>query len=89
MYDIYNYTVYWISTTCRDIQTAIIKTCAYNIRFALKCAFAHLVSRIMTCTPVQFIPRLPMMFVFYQLLRVVDTIYLPSLAFSTMGIPTQ
>ena len=31
----------WISTTCRDIyiyiQTAIIKTCAYNNRFALKC----------------------------------------------------
>ena len=26
----------WISTTCRDIQTAIIKTCAYNNRFALK-----------------------------------------------------
>ena len=30
---------HWISTTCRDIQTAIIKTCAYNNRFALKCAF--------------------------------------------------
>ena len=29
----------WISSTCRDIQTAIIKTCAYNNRFALKCAF--------------------------------------------------
>ena len=29
----------WISTTCRDIQSAIIKTCAYNNRFALKCAF--------------------------------------------------
>ena len=28
----------WISSTCRDIQTAIIKTCAYNNRFALKCA---------------------------------------------------
>ena len=31
----------WISTTCRDIQTAIIKTCAYNNHFALKCAFGE------------------------------------------------
>ena len=32
----------WVSTrTCRDIQTAIIKTCAYNNRFALKCAFGE------------------------------------------------
>ena len=31
----------WISTTCRDIQTAIIKTCAYNNRFALKCEFGE------------------------------------------------
>ena len=31
----------WISTTCRDIQTAIIKSCAYNNRFALKCAFGE------------------------------------------------
>ena len=31
----------WISTTCRDIQTAIIKTCAYNNRFALKCGFGE------------------------------------------------
>ena len=31
----------WISTTCRDIQTAIIKTCAYNNPFALKCAFGE------------------------------------------------
>ena len=31
----------WISTTCRDIQSAIIKTCAYNNRFALKCAFGE------------------------------------------------
>ena len=28
-----------VNTTCRDIQTAIIKTCAYSNRFALKCAF--------------------------------------------------
>ena len=52
----------------------------------------HLVSRTMTCTPVQFILRLPMMFVFHQLLRVVDTIYLPSLVFSIkydMGISTH
>ena len=31
--------IYILSSTCRDIQTAIIKTCAYNNRFALKCAF--------------------------------------------------
>ena len=31
----------WVNTTCRDIQTAIIKTCAYNNRFALKCAFGE------------------------------------------------
>ena len=58
----------WISTTCRDIQTAIIKTCAYNNRFALKRAFGDLVSRIINCTLVQFILRLPMMYVFHQLL---------------------
>ena len=29
----------WVNTTCRDIQTAIIKTCAYNNRSALKLAF--------------------------------------------------
>ena len=33
---IYNKYSNWISTTCRDIQTAIIKTCAYNNRFAFK-----------------------------------------------------
>ena len=38
----------WISTTCRDIQTAIIKTCAYNNRFALKCAFGESYN---ACTP--------------------------------------
>ena len=32
----------WISTTCRDIQAVIIETCAYNNRFALKCAFGEL-----------------------------------------------
>ena len=72
----------WISTTCRDIQTAIIKTCAYNNRFALKCAFGESYNN---CTPVQFILRLPMMFVFHHLLRVVDTIYLPSLVFFING----
>ena len=30
-----------INTTCRDIQTAIIKTCAYNNRSALKLAFGE------------------------------------------------
>ena len=29
----------WVNTTCRDIQTAVIKTCAYTNRYALKCAF--------------------------------------------------
>ena len=31
----------WINTTCRDIQTAVIKTCAYNNRYALRCAFGE------------------------------------------------
>ena len=32
----------WISIACRDIQTAIIKTCVdSNNRFALKCAFGE------------------------------------------------
>ena len=31
----------WVNTTCRDIQTAIIKTCAYTNRYALKCAFGE------------------------------------------------
>jgi len=31
----------WLNTTCRDIRTAVIKTCAYTNRYAyaLKCAF--------------------------------------------------
>ena len=31
----------WVNTTCRDIQTAIIKTCAYNNCSALKLAFGE------------------------------------------------
>ena len=31
----------WVKNTCRDIQTAVIKTCAYNNRYALKCAFGE------------------------------------------------
>ena len=31
----------WVNTTCRDIQTAVIKTCAYTNRYALKCAFGE------------------------------------------------
>ena len=31
----------WVNTTCRDIQTAIIKACAYNHRKALKFAFGE------------------------------------------------
>ena len=31
----------WVKTTCRDIQTAVIKTCAYTNRSALKCAFGE------------------------------------------------
>ena len=31
----------WINTTCRDLQAAIIKTCAYNDRSALKLAFGE------------------------------------------------
>ena len=30
-----------VNTTCRDIQTAVIKTCAYTNRYALKCAFGE------------------------------------------------
>ena len=29
----------WVNTTCRDIQTAVIKTCAHINRYALKGAF--------------------------------------------------
>ena len=35
------FSVYIYNTTCRDIQTAIIKTCAYNNRSALKLAFGE------------------------------------------------
>ena len=45
----------WISTTCRDIQTAIIKTCAYNNRFALKCAFGESYNELYPGTIAQFI----------------------------------
>ena len=31
----------WVKNTCRDIQTAVIKTCAYTNRYALKCAFGE------------------------------------------------
>ena len=31
----------WVKNTCRDIQTVVIKTCAYNNRYALKCAFGE------------------------------------------------
>ena len=40
----------WISTTCRDIQTAIIKTCAYNNRFALKCGFGESYDKLYNVT---------------------------------------
>ena len=76
----------WISTTCRDIQTAIIKTCAYNNRFALKCAFGESYNDLYPGTiysPPSYNVR------FHQLLRVVDTIYLPSFVFSIMGISTH
>ena len=33
--------IYYIKTTCRDIQTVVIKTCAYTNRYALKCAFGE------------------------------------------------
>ena len=53
----------WISTTCRDIQTAIIKTCAYNNRFALKCAFGESYNDLYPGT-IYSLPSL-MMFVFH------------------------
>jgi len=31
----------YIKTACRDIQTVVIKTCAYTNRYALKCAFGE------------------------------------------------
>jgi len=31
----------WIKNKCQDIQTAAIKTCTYNNRYALKCAFGE------------------------------------------------
>ena len=37
---IYIYIIY-IKTACRDIQTVVIKTCAYTNRYALKCAFGE------------------------------------------------
>jgi len=40
----------WINTTCRDIQTAIIKTCAYNNRKALKLAFGEEYSKTLKMT---------------------------------------
>jgi hypothetical protein len=43
----------WANTTCRDKQTAIIKTCAYNDRSALKLGFGE--EYIINCTRVQFI----------------------------------
>ncbi len=33
--------IYIIKTACRDIQTVVIKTCAYTNRYALKCAFGE------------------------------------------------
>ena len=36
-----NNILYYKNATCRDIQTAIIKTCAYNNRSALKLAFGE------------------------------------------------
>ena len=57
----------WISTTCRDIQTAIIKTCAYNNRFALKCAFGESYNKLYPGT-IYSPPSYDMMSVFHQLL---------------------
>ena len=37
---IYIYIIY-IKTACRDIQTVVIKTCAYTNRYALKSAFGE------------------------------------------------
>ena len=37
----YIYIPIYIKTACRDIQTVVIKTCAYTNRYALKCAFGE------------------------------------------------
>ena len=61
---------------------------SYNLYYIRTGFVLNLVSRRINCKPVQFILRLPptsMMFVFHQLLRVVDTIYLPSLVFLYYG----
>ena len=71
----------WISTTCRDIQTAIIKTCAYNNRFALKCAFGESYNDLYPGT----IYSPPSHDVRFSLKLQVDTIYLPSLVFLYYG----
>ena len=65
------------------VSTYIINS--YNLYYIRTGFVLNLVSRRINCKPVQFILRLPptsMMFVFHQLLRVVDTVYKPSLVFS-------
>ena len=37
----YIYIYIYIKTVFRDIQTVVIKTCAYTNRYALKCAFGE------------------------------------------------
>ena len=54
----------WVNTTCRDIQTAIIKTCAYNNRSALKLAFGEEYN--INYTKGQFIHLLHTMKIFHQ-----------------------
>ena len=43
-------------TTCRDIQTAVVKTCAYTDLDALKCSFGEEYNELYPII-VQFIPR--------------------------------
>ena len=56
----------WISTTCRDIQTAIIKTCAYNNRFALKCAFGESCMHIIVKTILIYAQSIVLIYCFSQ-----------------------
>ena len=65
----------WVNTTCRDIQTAVIKTCAYNNRSVLKRAFSKDYIKMYPGTI--FILFLPIMNIFLRRARKVEVTYLP------------
>eukprot|EP00942_MAST-04A_sp_MAST-4A-sp1_P006701 g6701.t1 len=65
----------WVNTTCRDIQTAVIKTCAYTNRYSLKCAFGEDYNELIL---VQFILHLRIRPTFFINRRLITSIYLMS-----------